>query len=157
MEGEDRDRTQRRRRHAPIEARRLDVSSTAPSSQEPIDLTSRRMAVIEGHRRSDDELLTVRTAFEEGTYLIAVYGELDISTVAELQRHLSSAEATDAREIVVDLSALHFMDSTGIRLLFEAHSRSRADGDRLRLLRGSPSVHRAVEICGLDRTLPFLD
>jgi anti-anti-sigma factor len=133
------------------------VSSTAPSSHDPMDLMDDPFAVFGGGVRAVDDLLTVRTAFADGTYLVAAYGELDVSTVDELRRHLLRAEATDAREIVVDLSALHFMDSTGIRLLLEAHARSQANGGRLGILRGSAPVHRAVEICGLDRTLPFLD
>lgn len=105
----------------------------------------------------DGDLLTVRSCLSDGAYVIAVYGELDVSTVAEVREHLLRAEASDASEIVVDLSALHFMDSTGVHLLHEAHLRSRADGDRLRMLRGPAEVHRVLEICGLERELPFLD
>jgi anti-sigma B factor antagonist len=133
------------------------VSSTAPSPHDPADLTHGPFAVIQGGSRSTDDLLTVRAAFADGTYLIAAYGELDISTVDQLRSYLVRAEASDALQIVIDLSALHFMDSTGISLLLEAHARSRADGGRLRLLRGSGPVQRAMEICGVDRTLPFLD
>ncbi len=132
------------------------MSSTAPLPYHPTEVSYDPFAAARAGREGD-ELLTVRTAFSEGTYVVAVYGELDLSTVAEVARELLRAEASSATEIVVDLSALHFMDSTGIRLLCEAHARSRADGDRLRLLRGPGEVQRALEICGLDRQLPFLD
>jgi anti-sigma B factor antagonist len=132
------------------------VSSNAPLPHDPPDLAHDRFADFPPQVRRGD-LLTVRTAFSEGTYLVAVCGELDLSTVAELRRELSRAEGSRASEIVVDLSALHFIDSTGIRLLLETHTRSQADGNRLRLLRGRAPVQRALEICGLDRELPFLD
>lgn len=133
------------------------MSSTVPSPHDPIDLTYDPFARFRRGLQPVDDLLTVRTAFSEDTYVLALYGELDLSTVGEVSRELVRAEATGASEIVIDLSALHFMDSTGIQLLMEAHARSRADGDRLRLLRGPAEVQRALEICGLDRELPFID
>jgi anti-sigma B factor antagonist len=105
--------------------------------------------------RVPDDELCVRAARDEEVYVIALYGELDLATVADLQRELDRAEASDAGEIVVDLSALHFVDSTGIRALVEAHGRDA--GARLRLLRGADHVHRAFEMCGLQDHLPFDD
>ena len=132
------------------------MSRTAPLTQAPTDAPSDPFAAVPASRPHDD-LLTVRSAFSSETYVIAVYGELDLSTVEEVRRHLLRAEASNASDIVVNLSALHFIDSTGIHLLHEAHRRSQADGGRLRLLRGPAEVQRALEICGLDRQLPFLD
>jgi anti-sigma B factor antagonist len=131
------------------------VSNTSPLPPNPMDSTHDGLVAVPVPPRGDD-LLTVRSAFSDGTYVIALYGELDLSTVAEVRRHILRAEATSAAEIVIDLSAVHFMDSTGITLLHEAHRRSQADGNRLRLLRGPAEVQRALEICGLDRQLPFL-
>ena len=102
-------------------------------------------------------ILEVDTSDVAEAVHVSLHGELDLSTVEEVRRHLLRAEASNASDIVVDLSALHFIDSTGIHLLHEAHRRSQADGDRLRLLRGPAEVQRALEICGLDRQLPFLD
>ncbi len=58
---------------------------------------------------------------------------------------------------MLDLSGLTFLDSTGVHLLVRAAARSRADSDRLTLLRGSPAVQRLLEICGVDEVLPFAD
>jgi anti-sigma B factor antagonist len=63
-------------------------------------------------------------------------------------------EATEAL-IVVDLSRLTFMDSTGARLSIEAQARSRADRDRLLVLRGPAPVQRVFELCGVDDLVPF--
>ncbi len=59
--------------------------------------------------------------------------------------------------IVVDLSGLTFMDSTGIRVLIMANARSRDDGNRLALLRGPAAVQRVFELSGVDSLLPFVD
>jgi anti-anti-sigma factor len=58
---------------------------------------------------------------------------------------------------VLDLSGLRFIDSSGIRVLLLADARSRADANRLRLLRGQRQVQRALELCGLEDRLPFED
>jgi anti-anti-sigma factor len=100
--------------------------------------------------------LTLRTAHREGIYVVAPYGELDLATAPDLQRAMDRAEATDAREIVLDLSNLSFLDSTGLRLVIHADARSRSDGNRLRILRGTPSVHRVFDLCGLGERLPFV-
>jgi stage II sporulation protein AA (anti-sigma F factor antagonist) len=84
-------------------------------------------------------------------------GELDLTTVEELDRELRRAESTDVRSIVLDLSRLTFIDSTGVQLLMTAHARSRADSNRLRLLRGPPAVQRVLQICALEDRLPFAD
>ena len=65
------------------------------------------------------------------------------------------AEATDAHAIVVDLSELTFMDSTGLQLLLKAYARSQADSNRLSLVRGPERVQRVFQMTGTERLLPF--
>jgi anti-sigma B factor antagonist len=84
-------------------------------------------------------------------------GELDIATAPEFEAELLRVEATDAHTIVLDLSALEFIDTTGIRLILEAGARSRSDGHRLVLLRPGARVFRVFEICGMADRLPFAD
>jgi anti-anti-sigma factor len=91
------------------------------------------------------------------THVIALRGELDVATVPEVDAELKRAEATDATAIVVDLSELQFIDSTGLRLFIEADLRSRADSCRLTLLRPPAAVGRIFAIAGLDDSLPFED
>jgi anti-sigma B factor antagonist len=90
-------------------------------------------------------------------YAICLSGELDLATAGRLQRELERVEASDARSILLDLSGLTFMDSTGIRLMLNAHGRSRADSDRLTMLRGSPAVQRVLQLTGVADLLPFID
>ena len=101
--------------------------------------------------------LTLRSHREGGVYTIALTGEMDLSNAAEVERELLRAEDTDADTILVDLSGLQFMDSTGIRLLISADARSRADSGRLRLTRPPAQVFRVLCIAGIDELLPFGD
>lgn len=101
--------------------------------------------------------LTVRSERDDETHTIALSGEMDLSNAGEVERELLHAEATDAKTVVIDLSELTFMDSTGIRLLIAADARSRADSGRLSLTRPPAAVARVLCIAGVDELLPFRD
>jgi anti-sigma B factor antagonist len=101
--------------------------------------------------------LSVRSEREGDVHTIALRGEMDLSNAGEVERELLHAEATDAPTILVDLSELNFMDSTGIRLLIAADARSRADSCRLSLIRPPAPVARVLCIAGVDGLLPFRD
>jgi anti-anti-sigma factor len=88
---------------------------------------------------------------------LLIRGELDLATAPEFERRLAEVEATDAPAIVVHLDQVAFLDSTGLRALIAADARSRANGSRLRLTRGSPQVERLLQLVGADTRLPFVD
>ena len=99
--------------------------------------------------------LTMTSGREGDVHTIALAGELDLVGARRVQDELERVEATDVVMILVDLSGLTFMDSTGVRLFVSAHARSRADSGRLTLLRGPADVQRVFELCGVDDLLPF--
>lgn len=101
--------------------------------------------------------LTIRSVREGVVHTVALTGELDLATAGDVDRVLEQVEATDAESIVLDLSGLTFMDSTGVRLVVTAHGRSRADANRLTLRRGQAAVQRVMELSGVDVLLPFDD
>lgn len=98
------------------------------------------------------------TSKRQGTvHSICLCGELDLATADVVQDELTRVEGSDASSIVLDLSGLTFIDSTGIRLLFSAAARSRAESERLTLLRGGAAVQRALQLTALEDQLPFAD
>ena len=101
--------------------------------------------------------LSMTSERDGDVHVVALFGELDLATANTVQDELTRVEASDADSIIVDLSGLTFIDSTGIRLLYVAAARSRADSDRLALLRGGAAVQRALQITALDDRLPFAD
>lgn len=102
-------------------------------------------------------VLTLRSERDGDVHTIALTGELDLASADDVEAELARVEATDAGSIVLDLSGLTFMDSTGVRLLVSAHARSRADTGRLTLRRGPAAVQRVMELSGVDVLLPFAD
>ena len=93
-------------------------------------------------------------AAESGGLRVRVRGEVDIASVGAMVSELRAAEAGDATSIVLDLSAVSFLDSTGISAIVSSALRSRADGNRLRLVT-SPAVDRVIDLCGLRGRLPL--
>lgn len=63
--------------------------------------------------------------------VIAPEGELDIATVGDFRASLSDAAREGAGPVVVDLSQVSFIDSSGLGALVELHSRLRRSGRRL--------------------------
>jgi anti-anti-sigma factor len=101
--------------------------------------------------------LEVRAEPEFGNVRIRLTGELDISTADSLERRLAELEEAGPQTIVLDLSDLAFMDSTGLRLIVTADLRMRADRRRLRLVRGPEAVQRVFRLALLEERLSFLD
>ncbi len=67
--------------------------------------------------------LAVERSSADGSELLVVAGEIDITTYARLIAALNEAVTEAVRPLVVDLSAVEFMDSTGLALLINAHRR----------------------------------
>lgn len=80
-------------------------------------------------------------------------GELDLAGAPELEESLALALASDAREIVVDLRGLEFLDSTGLRALVQTCSSE--GGERVSFVEGNANVQGVFRISGLLDELPF--
>jgi anti-sigma B factor antagonist len=96
----------------------------------------------------------VMTETAPGGLRVMVRGEVDIASVGAVVAELRAAEAGDAASIVLDLSGVSFLDSMGISAVVRGALRSRADGDRLRVVT-SPAVDRVIDLCGLHGRLPL--
>lgn len=90
-------------------------------------------------------------------WVIELYGELDIAGEEMTARELHRAEASDAKHIVVDLSGLDFIDSTGLRVLAAAQARSRQNSHRVVFLRAGGQVESVLAMTQLDSHFDFVD
>ena len=100
--------------------------------------------------------LSIVSELRENAHYVAPSGELDIATVELLERALVEAEHADSAMIVLDLSGLSFIDSTGLRLVLDVNERCGGATDRLRVIAGSPAVERLLDIVGLRERLPLI-
>jgi anti-sigma B factor antagonist len=89
--------------------------------------------------------------------VIAVAGELDLATAPQLEDELLP-RLRDGGHTVLDLRALDFMDSTGVRVIVAAHLAAQEHGGRFALVRNRDgAVGRVLEISGLDGVLELVD
>jgi anti-sigma B factor antagonist len=89
--------------------------------------------------------------------VLQLFGELDLGTVDTLRSALAEAEESRVRRYIVDLSALKFIDSTGLEVLVMAFKRSELNGRRFSLLRPTGEPAQVLASTGLDSVLPFED
>jgi anti-anti-sigma factor len=85
-------------------------------------------------------------------------GELDLSGAAVLEAELERlADEPEIGAVVLDMRALEFMDSSGLRLVVVADMKAREAGRRFCLVRGDDTVHRVFEITRMSDRLDFVD
>ena len=93
----------------------------------------------------------VRTAVvTPSTYVVSVTGEVDSYTAPALERELEWVLGDGARNAVVDLAGVGFIDSTGLRVLLKALPRFTKRGGKLVVVTDDRRVLRTFEITGLD-------
>jgi len=99
-----------------------------------------------------DDDLKLRTSQDGTTAIVAAAGEIDISNVGELRLEVFNAtEGCD--RVRLDLTAVEFIDSTGLGCLLELRSTLRAREVTLEIAVGDGPVRQAVEITGLGELL----
>ncbi len=96
------------------------------------------------------------SAAEDGVLICQLFGELELANSAALVHELERIERR-GRPILIDLSRLEFIDSTGIAVLSEALRRAESDNREVHFRRGPKAVERIFELTGLSRLLPFVD
>ncbi len=89
------------------------------------------------------------------TVVLHLHGELDMATTPVLDQALTSVLSDGAAELVVDLSCLRFMDSTGISMLLSAAQRSDQAGKAFQVRSPTRPVRKALRLTGVDRILPI--
>lgn len=97
----------------------------------------------------DDAGLRVRSVLSGDEAVLSLCGELDAATARCLDEALQAVEPLGAPTIVLDLSGLRFIDSTGLNRLIVALKRQRLKGGEVVLRGVTAHVHRVLEIVGL--------
>ncbi|MGW7265191.1 STAS domain-containing protein [Streptomyces sp. NPDC054842] len=93
------------------------------------------------------------TAFDD-VRVVALRGEIDHSIRDHLRRALLTHDSVAPPRIVVDLSGVTFMDSSGVNVLIAAHRGAVEAGGWIRLAAPQEPVLRVIRIVGLDSVIP---
>lgn len=86
---------------------------------------------------------------EGDAIVLAIAGELDLSSSPALEDEIAKAIQTDATSLVIDLRELEFVDSTGLGVLVKANQLATDAGREFGLVRGGPQVERLLDLTGL--------
>jgi len=108
------------------------------------------------------ERLRVESRVVEGVPVLHPYGEIDLYTVPEFDRAISGALDEGAKALVVDLTDISYLDSSGLSTLIVTYKKLAAQGGDLYVIapKEPPAVRRVLEITRVDtfiRVRPTID
>jgi anti-sigma B factor antagonist len=100
---------------------------------------------------SPEQRLTVEESTGDGQVVLTLSGELDPHTAPTLQSALDrTMSAGTPSSLLLDLTGLKFIDSSGLRVLIDAHRTLSEDGNELVVRNPSSTARRLFEITKLD-------
>ena len=102
----------------------------------------------EAHR-----LLVTSRPPKDGVAVVGLDGEADLHTAPILRDALNEAIDRTPHTVVVDLTAVTFIDSMMLGVLLSATRRARPNGTELRIVVVDPHVRRIFELTLLDRVM----
>jgi anti-anti-sigma factor len=93
---------------------------------------------------------------QRGSVLVAlISGEVDLSNVGEMEDVIELSVGRDTHGVVLDLTPTMFIDSTGVRMIFDLARRLQVRRHRFRLVAGEETlVHRVIVMTQLHEVVP---
>ena len=89
-----------------------------------------------------------------GRVVLRPVGELDLASCGQLREAIDAQLQAGRAWLVLDMSALTFLDSTGLAVLAESSMKAARDGGQLALAALRPQPAKVLNITGLDSKLP---
>jgi anti-anti-sigma factor len=89
------------------------------------------------------------------TTTVTVAGEVDLATAGLLEREMAQAIAAGSETLVLELSQVRFMSSSGLHVLIRIDAALRAQGGRLLIASASAVVQALLRLTGLEERLSF--
>jgi anti-anti-sigma factor len=112
----------------------------------------REQATIERHMTDASDVplsFEVRLEPRRERLVVVPRGELDIQSAERLRSAMREQFDSGFEHVVADLREVSFIDSSGIRVLWQEHQHAEGAGVRLSLIPGSGEVGRALRMTGL--------
>jgi anti-sigma B factor antagonist len=90
------------------------------------------------------------------TVIIALKGEIDLES-SPVARELLLSSVAGKRNLLVDLSAVTYIDSSGVASMVEALQASKKNGTQFALAAASEAARRVLELARLDKVFTIYD
>lgn len=107
----------------------------------------------EGNSTPSPELFSCEVVRNGGYDWVRPAGDLDLDTVHRVESALGALREEGSGNLVLDLRALTFMDSTGLRLVIRWHTAASEEGFRFAIVPGPEVVQRVFRLTGMDAHL----
>ena len=91
----------------------------------------------------------------EDVALVTVEGHLDLDTATEFQAHLANQLHHGRRHFLIDLSAVPFMDSSGMNIILRVYQEARVLPGSVHVINPTPAVRRVLDLTGVSLTVPI--
>lgn len=95
-----------------------------------------------------DDQFSVEVHRDQHATIVVPRGELDLASAPKLEAELMAAWESGVELVIVDLRCVDFMDSTGLRVVIEAHQRARDRARRFGVVDGGDQVHKLLTMTG---------
>ena len=99
--------------------------------------------------------IDVTTRQESGCTVVTVVGEVDVYTAPSLDEALTATLAEGNTCVVVDMTGVDFLDSTGLSVLVKALKRIREADGSLDVVVSADRVAKVFRLTGLDKVIPL--
>src|SRR3954467_7084798 len=107
--------------------------------------------------RGENVDLTLATNVVDGATIIAVGGEIDVYTAPKLRDKITELVADGVYDIIVDMEAVEFLDSTGLGVLVGGLKKVRAHDGSLQLICTQDRLLKIFRITGLAKVFVIHD
>ncbi len=97
----------------------------------------------------DELTIDLKTEGGGETLIFKLRGSLDLATAPTIRAALGEATEKGSQRLIVDLTQLEFLDSTGLGVLIGAHRRAAEHGGSFRLIVTDGPILRLLNITGL--------
>lgn len=99
---------------------------------------------------SDQDHLQIQARQEPDRLVLSLSGELDLLSVPLLKSKIEGIQSTDGTIVVLDLQAVKFIDSTGLRAILSARELLHEQGVEFAVTPGSPQVQRLLSLTRIE-------
>lgn len=93
--------------------------------------------------------LQVEQVDQDLVHSFKVIGEIDIYTAPKLKEHLSNLQQAEGMEVILDLSEVNYMDSTGLGVFVGFYKEVKANKGTMVITGLNQRLYRLFEITGL--------
>ena len=99
---------------------------------------------------NDGDRIEIKTRQVNDATILSPLGEIDLSRAPSFRTHISSVQSQRPKKLIIDLSGVPYMDSSGVATLVEAMQNARRNGGKLVLCAMHDKVRSIFEIARLD-------